>query len=141
MDLVLKVVYKTAFLLILCVGYLSKFICFLFLKLGLMLQALVFELSRQTTARRQRTKLKRIEIEHTQKHWKELIYVLELELEKYRDSLNVKEYLLLKSAIKLNFKRLNLKNLTKLHDIFFEDPNSEVVSNLRNFLKNGRHYY
>jgi hypothetical protein len=82
-----------------------------------------------------------MDYEDTRKHWKELVDALEIELNKYRQELTNQEFYLLRAIIAISFKRKNLRSLTKLHIILCEAPKSEVVIELRKFLKNNRHFY
>jgi hypothetical protein len=141
METLLKVVYGTVFFAILWVGYLAKAIVYLFSLMGLGMQALYFRVSRGGFIYRQRSKFRQMDYEDTRKHWKELVDVLEVELNKYRQELNNQEFYLLRVIIAISFKKTNLRSLTKLHVIICETPKSEVVIELREFLKNNRHFY
>jgi hypothetical protein len=141
METLLKVIYGTVFFAVLCVGYLLKAIVYLFSLLGLGMQALYFRVSRGSFVYRQRNKFRQMDYEDTRKHWKELVDALEIELNKYRQELTNQEFYLLRAIIAISFKRKNLRSLTKLHIILCEAPKSEVVIELRKFLKNNRHFY
>lgn len=141
MEALLKVIYDTVFFAILCIGYLLKAIIYLFSLLGLGMQALYFRVSRGSFAYRQRSKFRQMDYEDTRKHWKELVDVLEVELNKYQQKLTTQEFYLIRAIIAISFTRTNLKSLTKLHIILCETPKNEVLIELRKFLKNNRHFY
>lgn len=141
MESLLKVTYDTVLFVVLCVSYLLKAIIYLFYLLGLGMQALYFRVSRGSFAYRQQSMFRRMDYEDTRKHWKELVDVLEVELNKYQQKLTTQEFYLARAIIVISLKRTNLKSLIKLHIILCETPKNEVLIELRKFLKNNRHFY